>query len=197
MNKVSKLLASVAMAAAALWAPNASANFIFNGIYTTELLPPTNTTYIGQYLSTNKDHGAFVHDLEATGTFTDTWVFDFSPIGSASTNANFDPTAFISGFTVQLYNAAATCTTSGAACSSYTQGPLIATGIPVPGGSNIDFTALAAGFYGIVVTGDVSDLPVTYSGQMHTSPIPEPASLALVGVALLGLALSGKKRKSV
>ena len=191
MNKVSKFLAPVAMAAAALWAPNASAAFVFNGLYSAG-----STTYIGSYLSTNSDNGAFIHNLSATGAFTDTWVFDFNPIGSATTNANFVPTSNISGFTVQLYNATATCTTLGAACTSYSQGSLIATGIPGIASSNIGFTGLGAGFYGIVVTGTVGTLPVAYSGQLATSPIPEPASLALVGVALLGLALSGKKRKS-
>ena len=201
MNKVSKFLAPVAMAAAALWAPNASAGLVFNGTYQSAVSPPTNTTYIGTYVSTNYDAALFNHSMTASGSFTDTWVFDFNPIGSATTNANFTPPNTISNFTVKLFNATASCSTVGAACASYSQGSLIATGIPGTSSSDIGFIGLGAGFYSIQVTGTVGVLALgassLYSGQLATSPIPEPASLALVGVALLGLALSGKKRKSV
>ena len=194
MNKVSKFLAPVALAAAALWAPNASAAQIYFGGYA------GTGTYIGSYDAAAQDYGNFGHGFATTGGFTDTWVFKFSPIGSATTNANFLPTDRITGFQVDLWNAVASpatvCPTLGAVCTTFALGSHIVTGVPGLASSNIGFTGLSAGWYAITVAGSVGTAPASYTGQLQVSPVPEPASLALVGAALVGLALSTRKRKS-
>lgn len=196
MNKVSKFLAPVAMAAAVLWAPNASAGSIYFGGYA------GTGTYIGSYDAAASDFGQFGNSFTTTNAgFTDTWVFKFSPIGSATTNANFLPVGWIAGFQVDLWNAVASpatvCPTLGAVCTTFALGSHIVTGVPGTASSNIGFTGLSAGWYAITVAGSVGTAPASYTGQLQVSPVPEPASLALVGAALVGLAFSTRKRKSV
>ncbi len=194
--------AIAAAAAVIALCSQANAAIVFNGSY----INANSNAYIGTYVSTQNDSGLFSNGLLPTGAFTNTWVFNFTPGGSATMNANFIPgfpnTNSINNFNVSLYSATAAggCTANTVStpglCTGLTIGSLVAAGLNSGNSSSIGFTPMVSGLYAIVVTGNVVSTPTLYSGQLTTSPVPEPTSLALVGVALCGLGATLRKRQS-
>lgn len=163
-------------------------------------------TYVGNFdvslTPANTDSVSFTRNLIGLGSvgLADVWIFDWATAGSFKINANFqDDNTGISGFQVQLYkvdpgtsgcslgagNAAGSCSNF----TGFTGGPIATSTVSGIGNVRIDFQGLlTAGYYGWYITGTTDGPTATkYSGQTTLARLPEPTSLALVGVALLGV----------
>ncbi len=209
MKQVSKMIGSALVVAAAFAATHASANGVVHPFaYDNNAQFQGNDTYIGTLSPTFYNSATFGNGSFNAGVFTDYWTFDISPAGNNSASLTFQPPTGVTGFAISLYKTTAmgVCALTGLnTAAQCTTQPTIGALVPTSNSSIGNFTSyattsfLAAGRYVVEVTGtaliNVAGAN-SYGGSIAVNPLPEPGSLALVGIGLLGAAVSLRKRKS-
>jgi hypothetical protein len=191
------LIGTVAATGLSLGAQIASADTICVGC---EYVDGSIGTYLGAYSPETFDNGTFNHtairiELGPDTPFNDFWIFDLDPAGTGSISADFTTFTAIRDFMGALWtDAGSTCgPTVATACTSVNPGTKLYEVSSTNDRWEIIANGLAAGRYIIQVTGTTRTTgPSSYSGQLAF--VPEPGTLALLSLGLLGIGATARRR---
>jgi hypothetical protein len=210
MKKLSHLAAAAALAVGSLSAGVASAAPVCD---VTACAWAGEYTYIGRLDATIADFTQFTRNvtklrpgnLEGNpSTLSDFWIFQIDPV-SAGFQVNASFTNFLGGinnfkvFLKEVTSATPNCGGLGTQCNlggSPTFVDIATSGAVVGGAVSISGVTLSTGWYALAVTGEVTSIGNTYSGQTASNMVPAPGSLALVGAALLAAAVGARRKRS-